>query len=149
MSERFSKIFRDLTWLLREDYESHVAGYSQRFFRRELSINTTVFSTQRDNAALKGVLDRAEIDGLIEPGETDDTDLADLVLTSDGLTDYILAEVSLTLRQDGIDKAARRARVLARATEKGVAAFAIGAGEEPGLHRGEVQVLIIPERQDL
>ena len=96
MSERFSKIFRDLTWLLREDYESHVADYSERFFRRELSINTTVFSTQRDNAALKGILDQAEIHGVIEPGETDDADQADLVLTSDSLTDYILAEVSVS-----------------------------------------------------
>ena len=106
-----------------------------------------MFFTQRDRAALTQLLDDAESEGRIEPVETNELDLADLVLTADGPTDYILAEISLTIQQDDIDRAAERAGLLAKATGRTVAPFAVGAREEPDLHRGHVQVLLIPERQ--
>ena len=130
-----------------DDYESHAAAYAGRFLRRGPGIEAAVISTQRDNAALRKILDGAEKEGLITPAETDDADLADLVLASEGPTEYILAEVSITVQQDDVDKAARRARILARATGKTVAPLTIGAAEEQGLRRAEVLALLIPERQ--
>ena len=140
-------MIRNLEWLNGDDYESHVATYIHRFLRRELGIHASVFFTQRDRAALTQLLDDAESEGRIEPVETNELDLADLVLTADGPTDYILAEISLTIQQDDIDRAAERAGLLAKATGRTVAPFAVGAREEPDLHRGHVQVLLIPERQ--
>ena len=129
------------------DYESHVAVYIHRGLHRSLGINATVFSTQRDKSSLTELLDQAESQGIIEPGETDELDRADLVLTADGPTDYLLAEVSITVQQDDIDKAAERARLLAKATGRTVTPFVVGAREELGLRREHVEVILIPERQ--
>ena len=145
--DTIDNMIRNLEWLNGDDYESYVATYIHRFLRRELGIHASVFFTQQDRAALTQLLDNAESEGRIEPEETNELDRADIVLTADGPTDYILAEVSLTIQQDDIDRAAERARLLAKATTRTVAPFAIGAREQPDLRRGHVQVLLIPERQ--
>ena len=147
LTEQVAQIGGRVSMLTGEDYESHVAIYVPRELRRNLGIHVSVFFTQRDRAALTQLLDNAESEGRIEPVETNELDRADIVLTADGPTDYILAEVSLTIQQDDINRAAERARLLAKATARTVTPFAIGAREEPDLHRGHVQVLLIPERQ--
>ena len=147
LKEDVSRMGEDISWILGTDYESHVAAYVRRFLRRRLGINANVFSTQRDKSALTGLLDQAEAQGIIRARETDDLDKADLVLTTDGPTDYVLAEVSITIQQDDIDRAAERAGLLARVTARTVTPFAIGAREEPDLRREHVQVLLIPEPQ--
>ena len=147
LEERVDRIGGDVSRLTGADYESHVAIYIPRFLRRNLGMKATVFATQRDNAALTRLLDDAESQGLIRPEDTDEVDQADLVLTADGPTDYLLAEVSITVQQDDVDRAAERAGLLAKATGRTVAPFAIGAREEPDLRRGHVQVLLIPECQ--
>ena len=136
---------RDVSRLTGADYESHVATYVHRFLRRSLGINATTFSTQRDKSALAALLDESEAHGIIDAQETDDLNLADLVLTSDRPTDYILAEVSITIQQDDIDRAAERARLLTKATARTVTPFAIGVREQPDLRREHVQVILIPE----
>ena len=147
LEQRFDRIGGDVSRLTGADYESHVATYLPRFLRRKLGINATVFATQRNNAALTKLLDEAESQGLIVPEDTDEVEQADLVLTADGPADYLLAEVSITVQQDDVDRATERSRLLAKATGRTVTPFAIGAREEPGLHRGHVQVVLIPERQ--
>ena len=134
-----------LTRLIGEDYESHVATYVHRFLSRSSGINASVFSTQRDKSALTGLLDEAEKQGVIKAEETDELDKADLILTTDGPTDYILAEVSITIQQDDIDRAAERARLFAKATARTVAPVAIGAREDTDLQREHVQIILIPE----
>ena len=131
--------------LIGEDYESHVATYVHRFLSRNSGINASVFSTQRDKSALTGLLDEAEKQGVIEAEETDELDKADLILTTDGPTDYILAEVSITIQQDDIDRAAERARLFAKATARTVAPVAIGAREDTDLRREHVQIILIPK----
>ena len=131
--------------LIGEDYESHVATYVHRFLSRNSGINASVFSTQRDKSALTGLLDEAEKQGVIEAEETDELDKADLILTTDGPTDYILAEVSITIQQDDIDRAVERARLFAKATARTVAPVAIGASEDTDLQREHVQIILIPE----
>ena len=147
LEQRVDRIGGDVSRLMGDDYESHVAIYIPRFLRRSMGIKATVFSTQRDKSALAQLLDEAESQGLIESEDTDELDRADLVLTADGPADYLLAEVSITVQQDDVDRATERSRLLAKATGRTVTPFAIGAREEPGLHRGHVQVVLIPERQ--
>ena len=137
----------DISRIRGTDYESHVATYVHRFLRRNLGINAAVLSTQRDKSALTGLLDEAETQGNIQAQETDELDKADLVLTADGPTDYLLAEVSITVQQDDIDRAAERARLLAKATARTVTPFAIGARDQPDLRRDHVQVILVPEPQ--
>ena len=129
------------------DYETYVATYVHRHLRRGLGINATVFSTQRDRTALTTLLDEAESQGLIEPADTDELNKTDLVLKADRPTDYLLAEVSITIQQDDIDRAARWATLLAKATARTVTPFAIGAREHPNIQRQHVQVILIPEPQ--
>ena len=145
--EDLSRMGDDISWILGTDYESHVATYVHRFLRRSLGLNAKVFATQRKKLALTGLLDEAEAQGMIGARETDELDKADLVLTTDGPTDYLLAEVSITIQQDDIDRAAERARLLAKVTARTVTPFAIGAREEPDLRREHVQVILIPEPQ--
>ena len=145
MHATLTRMHATLTRLIGEDYESHVATYVHRFLRRSLGINASVFSTQRDKSALTGLLDEAEKQGVIKAEETDELDKADLILTTDGPTDYILAEVSITIQQDDINRAAERARLFAKATARTVTPFAIGAGEDTDLRREHVQIILIPE----
>ena len=147
LREEQARLSGNVSRLLGADYESHVATYVHRFLRWNLGINAAVFATQRDKVALTRLLDEAEAHGLIESRDTDELDQADLVLTAEGPTDYLLAEVSITVQQDDVDRAAERAGLLAKATGRPVAPFAIGAQEEPDLRRGGVQVVLIPERQ--
>ena len=145
MQVDLDRIGGDVSVLKGTDYESHVATYVHRFLRRNLGIVASVFSAQRNKSDLTKLLDEAEAQGIIEEWETDELDRADLVLTSEGPTNYILAEVSITVQQDDIDRAAERASLLAKATGQTVAPFAIGAIEQAGLTKGNVQVILIPE----
>ena len=145
LKEDVSRMGGTVSRLIGEDYESHVATYVHRFLSRNLGINASVLFTQRDKSALTGLLDEAEKQGVIEAEETDELDKADLILTTDGPTDYILAEVSITIQQDDIDRAVERARLFAKATARTVAPVAIGAREDTDLKREHVQIILIPE----
>ena len=149
LEERVDRIGGDVSRLTGSDYESHVAGLMHRFLRRERGMSAAVLSTQREKSALRAIIDEAETRGLIQAWETDDLDHADLVLTiADGAGGYLLAEVSVTIQQDDVDRAEARAGLLAKATGGSVTPFAVGAREEPGLDRRNVQVLLIPYRRD-
>ena len=143
-----NKMGGDVSMLKGSDYESHVARLASRFLHRQLGIAATVFSSQRNQAALATLLDNAEKRGNIDAHETDELDKTDLILTADGPTDYILAEISITIQQHDVDRAAHRAALLAKATGQTVTPFAIGAQEEPGLNRRDVQIILIPEPTD-
>ena len=145
MDGTLTRMGGDVRRLAGNEYESHVATYVHRFLSRNSGINASVFSTQRDKSALTGLLDEAEKQGVIEAEETDELDKADLILTTDGPTDYILAEVSITIQQDDIDRAVERARLFAKATARTVAPVAIGAREDTDLQREHVQIILIPE----
>ena len=140
-----NRIGGDVSMLKGSDYESHVARLASRFLRRQLGVATTIFSSQRNQDVLATLLDDAETRGNINADETDELDKTDLILTADGPTDYILAEISITIQQHDVDRAAHRAALLAKATGQTVTPFAIGAHEEPGLNRRDVQIALIPE----
>ena len=124
-----SRLGGDVRRLAGTDYESHVATYVHRYLRRNLGINAAVLPSQCNRSALTSLLDEAESHGLIEPADTDELDKTDRVLTADGPTDYLLAEFSVTVQQDDVDRAAERASLLAKATPRTVTPFAIGTRE--------------------
>ena len=143
-----NRIGGDVSMLKGSDYESHVARLANRFLRRQLGIAATIFSSQRNQTDLATLLGDAETQGNINAAETDELDKTDLILTADGPTDYILAEISLTIQQHDVDRAAHRAALLAKATGQSVTPFAIGTQEEPGLNHHHVQIILIPEPTD-
>ena len=67
---------------------------------------------------------------MIDGQATDELDKTDLVLTADRPTGYLLAEISITIQQDDIDRAAQRALLLAQATGRTVTPYVIGAWEK-------------------
>ena len=110
-----------------------------------MGIAATVFSCQRKRSSLASLLDDAETRGDITANETDQLDKADLILTADDQSEHLLAEISITLHQHDIDRAATQARLLAKPTGQPVATLVIGAQEESGLRRREPLSLPILE----
>ena len=129
-----------------EDYESHVCNYAERFLRRQLGINATVWATQRDKESLTSLLNAAEIEGRLSAAEVDELDEADLVLVSDTPDGHVVVEISITIQQSDVDRAISRAALLAKATGRDVIAVVAGSAEEDGLELREAQALIEPER---
>ena len=147
LREDVARIGGNVSNLMGSDYESHVAAYIHRSLRRELKINATVLSTQKNRQPLIELLDRAEGQGNITPEDNDKLNDVDIVLTVDGGDEYILGEISITVQQDDVRRATEWAAILAKATGSRVTPVAIGAAEDPNMNRGGVQVLLMQQRQ--
>ena len=147
LKEDVSRIGGNVSNLMGSDYESHVAAYIHRSLRRELKINATVLSTQKNRQPLIELLDRAEGQGNITPEDNDKLNDVDIVLTVDGGDEYILGEISITVQQDDVRRATEWAAILAKATGSRVTPVAIGTAEDPNMNRGGVQVLLMQQRQ--
>ena len=147
LKEDVSRIGGNVSNLMGSDYESHVAAYIHRSLRRELKINATVLSTQKNRQPLIELLDRAEMQGNITPEDNDKLNDVDIVLKVDDSDEYILGEISITVQQDDVRRATEWAAILAEATGGKVTPIAIGTREDPDLNRGGVQVLLIQQRQ--
>ena len=146
LTDRVDTISGTVSRLAGEDYESHVCNYADRFLRRQLGINATVWATQRNKEALKLLLNAAELDGRLSPAEVDDLDEADLIMVSHAPDGHVVAEISVTIQQRDVDRAISRAALLAKATGTDVVAIVAGATEEDGLNRRKARALIVPER---
>ena len=131
-----------------EDYESHVCNYAERFLRRQLGINATVWATQRNKDALTNLLNTAEMEGRLSPDEVDELDQTDLILMSDTPDGHVVVEISITIQQSDVDRAISRAGLLAKATGRDTRAIVAGTAEEAGLNRREAQALTVAERPD-
>ena len=147
LKEDVSRIGGNVSNLMGSDYESHVAAYIHRSLRRELKINATVLSTQKNRQPLIELLDRAEGQGNITPEDNDKLNDVDIVLTVDDSDEYILGEISITVQQDDVRRATEWAAILAKATGSRVTPVAIGTAEDPNMNRGGVQVLLMQQRQ--
>ena len=147
LKEDVSRIGGNVSNLMGSDYESHVAAYIHRSLRRELKINATVLSTQKNRQPLIELLDRAEGQGNITPEDNDKLNDVDIVLTVDDSDEYILGEISITVQQDDVRRATEWAAILAEATGSRVTPVAIGTAEDPNMNRGGVQVLLMQQRQ--
>jgi hypothetical protein len=114
------------------DYERRVARDSPRTVRRYLGIRNAqvVHSLNNfDDPHLSNLLEQATSSGIISDDQADDLARTDLILlgqTLDGEPAYIVAEVSVTIDERDVDRAAQRARILQ--TASGVAAQAAVIG---------------------
>ena len=146
-NQEMNKTRGDVSNLKGDDYESHIATYIHRALRRDLNINATVFSTQKNMQPLIELLDEAEAQGKITKEETDKLNYVDIVLTVNGKNEYIVGEISITIQQNDVQRTSEWADILAKATGAAVTPMAIGTAEETGLTKDEVQVLLVPQRQ--
>ena len=114
--------------LIGSDYERKAARRASRLARRHLGVNTmrVIYAiTTPDDNQLSELLDGAVDTGDITTDEADEIENTDLVLNGSGL--YVVAEVSVTLDNEDIRRAQKRASLLAQATTEPVKAAAICA----------------------
>ena len=137
LKEDVSRIGGNVSNLMGSDYESHVAAYIHRSLRRELKINATVLSTQKNRQPLIELLDRAEGQGNITPEDNDKLNDVDIVLKVDDGDEYILGEISITVQQDDVRRATEWAAILAQATgEQGNPQLPSAQAEDPEPEQG-------------
>ena len=114
------------------DYERKVARDSPRIVRRYMGIrNAQVVHSLNsfDNPHLSNLLEFATDGGMISDDEADDLARTDLILLGrnpEGEPIYVVAEVSITIDDSDVDRAAQRARILQ--TASGVATRAVVIG---------------------
>ena len=136
------------------DYERKIARRARRIARSQLNMPGAypIYSpTMPDATALSELLENAAALGRITDQQADDAELTDLVIRSaaePGPARYALAEISLTIHHEDVNRARRRADILAAATGSPVAAAAIGTAaadasrEYAAAH--DVTVIIVP-----
>ena len=108
--------------LIGADYESQAPRLAPRRVRQHLDIlNARVLHEPRPGSGnfMRNLAADATQDRRIDDPQADDLELADLILTGtspEGGTVYVLAEVSVTVQQDDVGDAKRRAGILRQAT---------------------------------
>ena len=143
--------------LIGSDYERQAARLVRRRLRQQLGIGQAEILqavTVPDRTDLPDLLDRAAETGAVSHEEADDLELADLVLRGQGPgedTVHVVAEVSQTVRDEDIRRAARRAEVLGRATggatRPAVIGESISDGERELAERERVVFIQLSGRQ--
>ncbi len=136
------------------DYERKIARRARRIARSQLNMPGAypIYSpTMPDATALSELLENAAALNHITDQQADEAELTDLVIRSaaePGPARYALAEISLTIHHEDVNRARRRADILAAATGSPVAAAAIGTAaadasrEYAAAH--DVTVIIVP-----
>ena len=138
------------------DYERKIARRARRIARSQLNMPGAylIYSpTMPDATALSELLENAAALNHITDQQADEAELTDLVIRSaaePGPTRYALAEISLTIHHEDVDRARRRADILAAAIGSPVAAAAIGTAaaaadasrEYAAAH--DVTIIIVP-----
>ena len=143
--------------LIGSDYERQAARLVRRRLRQQLGIGQAEILqavTVPDRTDVPDLLDRAAETGAVSHEEADDLELADLVLRGQGPgedTVHVVAEVSQTVRDEDIRRAARRAEVLGRATggatRPAVIGESISDGERELAERERVVFIQLSGRQ--
>ncbi len=136
-------------------YERKIAKRAARIVRRYLDIRNAelVYSLSNpENPHLSNLLYQATEDHLISDEQANDLEDADLILLGrnpDGEPIYIVAEVSITVDDSDVDRAARRARTLQTAsgvaTQAAVIGTAISDANRQRADQSGVAVIIMVE----
>jgi uncharacterized protein (UPF0335 family) len=107
--------------IIGSDYERQAARLAGRRMRQQFGLSRIEMLqaiTVPDKLELTNLLDRANETGAISQEEADDMELADLALRGlepGGREVHVVAEVSLTVQDQDVQRAARRAAIMARA----------------------------------
>lgn len=132
MEARQDHMEGQLSNLTGTSYERKIAKRAARTIRRYLDVRHAelVYSLANpDNAHLSDLLYQATENGLISDDQANDLEDADLILvgqTSDGEPTYVVAEVSLTIDDSDVDRAARRAHIVHAASGVATRAAVMG-----------------------
>ena len=128
-----SRMQGQLDNLIGTDYERRVARRIRRTVARSLSIQNAQLVqsvTITDNPLIANLSDAAVRNGIITMNQADELEDADIVVKgadSDGAEAYAVAELSVTIHHDDIDRALDRAKILQQATDKASVPAVIGA----------------------
>ncbi len=119
--------------LIGTDYERKVARRIRRTAGRNLGIQNAQLVQSvaiTDNPLITDLSDAAVRNGIITMNQADELEDADIVVKgadSDGDEAYAVAELSVTIHHDDIDRALDRAKILQQATDKASVPAVIGA----------------------
>ena len=148
----FDRIDRIMDNLEESDYERRIANRAMLRARRHFGLNNPVIAMSNylpHSPDFDRVLTRA-----VQSGEISDDDMYDLyeadIIVSDDAERYVVFEVSITVDNDDIERAARRAEVISSISgSESLAAVATANLPEPQqalAERMNVAVFIIPYR---
>ena len=139
------------------DYERRIARLSATIVRRHLNLRHARLLqaiTKPDNESIADLANAAAMQGGITDDDAEDLIRADLVLLDTASTPepvYVVAEVSLTLDDHDVDRAARRARILRNASGNDARPVVIGTGiSDANRQRAEdsgVTVILVADRE--
>jgi hypothetical protein len=121
LEEGQARISGQLGNIIGSDYERQAARLAGRRMRQQFGLSRIEMLqaiTVPDKLELTNLLDRANETGAISQEEADDMELADLALRGlepGGREVHVVAEVSLTVQDQDVQRAARRAAIMARA----------------------------------
>ena len=121
-----------LSNLIGSDYERKAARLASRRLRQQLGVSQAEILraiTVPDRMDLTHLLDRAVESGAVSAEEAEDLELTDLALRGtreDGTTVHVVIEVSITVQDEDVRRAARRAAVLKRAVSGAALPVVIG-----------------------
>ena len=122
LKEGQARMSGQLSNIIGSDYERQAARLAVRRMRQQFGLSRIEMLqaiTVPDKLDLTNLLDQANETGAISQEEADDMELADLALRgleSEGREVHVVAEVSLTVQDEDVQRAARRAAIMARAT---------------------------------
>ena len=123
--------------LIDYNYERQAVRLVTRRLMRRLGISQVEILRAimvQDKPDVTNLLYRVTAEGVVSDDEADDLEFADMILrgqTPEGATVHVVAEVSLTIQEADINRAARRAAVLERATRGTTYAVVIGESGSP------------------
>lgn len=130
-------------------YENHAARIAPLMVMKLFgAARVETLATSRKPEKLDALVISAAGDKTITFEKAQELQNMDLVLkveSPEGTTINILAEISITIQQQDLDRAVSRAATLEEATKVRTLPFLIGAHIEEGLDTGETPVLLVPE----
>lgn len=123
--------------LIGSDYERRAARVVLRRLKWHLNIDQSEIlrsSTVLGNPDVTNLLNRVVDAGIVSNDEAEDLELADIIIRGQdagGATVHVVVEVSVTIHEEDIERASRRAAVLERAAGGTIHAVVIGESASP------------------
>lgn len=134
-------------------YEDHAVDLAPRIIRSQFNLSQLRIVARRGQRdELCDIAFSATGNDLISDAEANQLQSADLIVAGqdkDGSAVYVLAEISITVQQPDIDRAAGRALILESATGITTIPVAIGSEIQDRLQSRNVRLVTIPTEEEL
>ena len=134
-------------------YEDHAVDLAPRILRSQFNLSQLRIVARRGQRdELRDIAFAATGNDLISDAEANQLQNADLIVAGQdqgGPTVYVLSEISITVQQPDIDRAAGRALILESATGITTIPAAIGSEIQDSLQFRNVRLVTIPTQEEL